>query len=38
MQDNAVIHCDSGRVQVIEDDVSIGHAAVVHGRGIGAAR
>lgn len=35
VQDNAVIHCDSGRIQVIEDDVSIAHAAVVHGARIG---
>lgn len=35
VQDNAVIHCDSGRVQVIEDDVSIGHAAIIHGSRIG---
>ena len=35
VQDNAVIHCDSGRIQVIEDDVSIAHAAVVHGSRIG---
>ena len=35
VQDNAVIHCDSGHAQVIEDDVSIAHAAVVHGRRVG---
>ena len=35
VQDNAVIHCDSGHMQVIEDDVSIGHAAVVHALRIG---
>lgn len=35
VQDNAVIHCDSGQIQVIEDDVSIGHAAVVHASRIG---
>jgi len=36
VQDQAVIHCDSGREQVIEDDVSIGHGAIVHGVRIGA--
>lgn len=36
VQDNAVIHCDSGRLQTIEEDVSIGHAAIVHGIRIGA--
>lgn len=35
IQDNSVIHCDSNRLQVIEDEVSIGHAAVVHGERIG---
>jgi carbonic anhydrase/acetyltransferase-like protein (isoleucine patch superfamily) len=35
VQDNAVIHCDSGKLQVIEDDVSIAHAAVVHGVRVG---
>jgi carbonic anhydrase/acetyltransferase-like protein (isoleucine patch superfamily) len=35
VQDNAVVHCDSGKLQVIEDDVSIGHAAIVHGMRIG---
>jgi carbonic anhydrase/acetyltransferase-like protein (isoleucine patch superfamily) len=30
VQDGAIIHCDSGRQQVIEDEVSIGHQAVVH--------
>lgn len=35
LQDNAVVHCDSGREQVIEDDVSIGHGAIVHGVRIG---
>lgn len=35
VQDNAVIHCDSGKPQVIDDDVSIGHAAVVHASHIG---
>ncbi len=35
VQDQSAIHCDSGRQQVIEDDVSIGHAAVVHGVRVG---
>ncbi|HZZ42672.1 MAG TPA: gamma carbonic anhydrase family protein [Tepidisphaeraceae bacterium] len=35
VQDNAVIHCDSGVPNVIEDDVTIGHSAVVHGSFIG---
>jgi len=35
IQDNAVIHCDSGVPNVIEDDVVIGHGAVVHGAHIG---
>src|SRR5438874_11526501 len=36
VQDAAVIHCDSGVPNVIEDDVTIGHAAVVHGMFVGA--
>jgi carbonic anhydrase/acetyltransferase-like protein (isoleucine patch superfamily) len=32
IQDGAVVHCDTGFPNVIEDDVSIGHRAVVHGR------
>lgn len=35
IQDLAVIHCDSGNPQIIEDDVSIGHSAIVHGQRIG---
>lgn len=35
IQDQAAIHCDSGQVQVIEDDVSIGHGAIVHGKRVG---
>ncbi len=35
VQDNAVIHCDSGVTNVIEDDVTIGHGAIVHGAHIG---
>ena len=30
VQDNAVVHCDSGVPNVIEDDVTIGHGAIVH--------
>ncbi len=36
VQDNAVVHCDSGVANVIEDDVVIGHNATVHGAHIGA--
>ena len=35
VQDNAVIHCDSGVPNVIEDDVTIGHGAIVHGMFVG---
>lgn len=35
VQDNAVIHCDSGVPNTIEDDVTIGHSAIVHGRHVG---
>src|SRR5439155_24365928 len=36
VQDAAVIHCDSGVPNVIEDDVTIGHGAIVHGMLVGA--
>jgi carbonic anhydrase/acetyltransferase-like protein (isoleucine patch superfamily) len=36
VQDNAVIHCDTGVPNVIEDDVVIGHGAIVHGEHVGA--
>jgi carbonic anhydrase/acetyltransferase-like protein (isoleucine patch superfamily) len=36
VQDGAVVHCDSGVANVIEDDVVIGHRAVVHGAHVGA--
>lgn len=36
VQDGAIIHCDSGLANVVEDDVTIGHAAVVHGVRVGA--
>ena len=35
VQDNAVIHCDSGVPNTIEDDVIIGHGAIVHGKHVG---
>src|SRR5688572_5117822 len=36
VQDNAVIHCDTDVPNVIEDDVTIGHGAIVHGAHVGA--
>ena len=35
VQDGACIHCDSGVPNVIEDDVVIGHGAIVHGMFVG---
>lgn len=35
VQDGAIIHCDTGIPNVIEDDVSIGHGAIVHGKFVG---
>src|SRR3954471_23799592 len=35
VQDQAVIHCDTGVPNVIEDDVVIGHSAIVHGKFVG---
>ena len=35
VQDGAVVHCDNGVPNVIEDDVVIGHRAVVHGKFVG---
>jgi carbonic anhydrase/acetyltransferase-like protein (isoleucine patch superfamily) len=35
VQDNAVVHCDSGVPNVIEEDVVIGHGAIVHGMRVG---
>ncbi len=35
VQDNAVIHCDSGVPNTIGERVSIGHGAIVHGESIG---
>src|SRR5215207_10965355 len=35
VQDGVVIHCDSNVPNVIEDDVTIGHGAIVHGTFVG---
>jgi carbonic anhydrase/acetyltransferase-like protein (isoleucine patch superfamily) len=35
VQDGAVVHCDTGVSNIIEDDVTIGHRAVVHGARVG---
>jgi carbonic anhydrase/acetyltransferase-like protein (isoleucine patch superfamily) len=35
IQDGAVVHCDTGYANTIEDDVTIGHRAVVHGERVG---
>ena len=35
IQDGAVVHCDTGIPNRIEDDVTIGHRAVVHGVRVG---
>ncbi len=35
VQDGAVIHCDTGIENVIEEDVTIGHRAIVHGAFVG---
>jgi carbonic anhydrase/acetyltransferase-like protein (isoleucine patch superfamily) len=35
VQDAAVIHCDTGFPNVIEDDVTIGHGAIAHGEFVG---
>lgn len=35
IQDGVIIHADSGNSVTIEDDVSIGHGAVIHGQRIG---
>jgi carbonic anhydrase/acetyltransferase-like protein (isoleucine patch superfamily) len=35
VQDNSTVHCDTGVPNVIEDDVVIGHNAVVHGQFVG---
>ncbi len=35
VQDGAIIHCDSGVDQIIGDQVTVGHGAVLHGARIG---
>lgn len=35
IQDGAIVHCDTGEPNTIEDDVSIGHRAIVHGLRVG---
>lgn len=35
VQDNAVVHCDTDIPNIISDDVTIGHSAIVHGAFIG---
>ena len=35
VQDNAVVHCDTGVANIIGDDVIIGHGAIVHGKSVG---
>src|SRR4051794_38552068 len=35
VQDHVLIHCDNGVPNMIEDDVTIGHRAIVHGTRVG---
>ena len=35
VQDNAVLHVDAGTPCIVGDDVTIGHAAIVHGTDVG---
>jgi len=35
IQDNATIHCDHGKPNIIGSNVTIGHNAVVHGQAVG---
>ncbi len=35
VQDHAVVHCDTDVDNIIEDDVVIGHGAIVHGMRVG---
>jgi len=35
IQDGAIVHCDTGYANTIDDDVTIGHRAVVHGERVG---
>src|SRR5689334_4881732 len=37
VQDGVVVHCDTDVPNVIEDDVTIGHGAIVHGMFVGRA-
>ena len=36
IQDGAIVHCDYGVPQVVEAGVVVGHAAVLHGKHVGA--
>ncbi|MBC7784426.1 MAG: gamma carbonic anhydrase family protein [Burkholderiales bacterium] len=36
IQDNAIVHCDTDVSNIIEDDVTVGHGAIVHGAHVGA--
>lgn len=36
LQDGVIVHCDHGVPNDIESDVVVGHAAVLHGRRVGA--
>jgi carbonic anhydrase/acetyltransferase-like protein (isoleucine patch superfamily) len=35
VQDGVVVHCDTGVPNIIEDDVTLGHGAIVHGAFVG---
>src|SRR5687768_18570319 len=35
VQDGAILHCDTDVPNTIEDDISIGHGAIVHGIHVG---
>ncbi|MCM1149356.1 MAG: gamma carbonic anhydrase family protein [Butyricicoccus sp.] len=35
IQDNAVVHCDTGFPALIGDNVTVGHGAIVHGAAVG---
>lgn len=35
IQDGSIVHCDTGYANTIENDVTIGHRAVVHGERVG---
>lgn len=36
IQDGAIVHCDFDIPLIIEEDVVVGHAAVIHGKRVGA--